>query len=142
AEKLAASATSSNGQMCTCPGLIFTVRSSRAAGFIDALKAAFDKLGGGEMTMLTPGTLRNLERRRGEVRAVSGIRLIAGDDGGASAAGVGIHARATLYATDSRTFLENPTLTEECFGPCSIVIECDGETDLVACLERIRGTLT
>lgn len=139
AQKLAASALNSGGQMCTCPGLIFVIGASRENdAFVDAMAGAFDKAG--EVTLLTARTRENLEKRRSEVAAVNGVMLKAGRAGGPTGAAVKVNA--TLFVTTGEVFRANPALWDECFGPSAIVVRCADERELETCLACLTGSLT
>jgi NADP-dependent aldehyde dehydrogenase len=47
-----------------------------------------------------------------------------------------------LFRTDSRTWLNNEALHEEVFGPASMVVQCEGEGDLLEIARSLPGTLT
>jgi len=47
-----------------------------------------------------------------------------------------------VYVTTAASVLANPALLDECFGPSSLIVEYDGEDDLVAALDAFGGSLT
>jgi len=81
------------------------------------------------------GNYRNgvarLEKEAGVVRvAKSNVT------GGDSLAG------GALFLVELPDFLNNPTLTEEIFGPASIVVRCRTEDEFAGALRRLEGQLT
>jgi 2,5-dioxopentanoate dehydrogenase len=51
-------------------------------------------------------------------------------------------ASATLFQTDFSTFLDNPNLAEEHFGPSLLVIPYSQKQQLLDCARRLSGHLT
>lgn len=146
AERLAASATAANGQMCTCPGLIFAVRG---AGAESLLKAVANQLNGmTPQAMLNERTQRNFSRRISEVAAVSGVEARGGSpNAGHRAEGENIRDKPirsspVIFRTTFDTFRKNPTLHEEIFGPAAIMVVCDDADQLASAAAVIQGSLT
>jgi alpha-ketoglutaric semialdehyde dehydrogenase len=54
----------------------------------------------------------------------------------------GCAAQAALYACDAATFLANPALEEEIFGPASLLVRCRDIAQLHAIAEHLEGQLT
>ncbi len=52
------------------------------------------------------------------------------------------YARQAITTVDGTTFLNNPTLHQEVFGPFSIVVQCDDSEQLEAILSNLEGQLT
>ena len=52
------------------------------------------------------------------------------------------YASQTILTVDGKTFLENPTLSHEVFGPFSILVQCDDEAQLVSIINQLDGQLT
>ncbi len=141
AEKLASSITGSNGQMCTCPGLIFALRDELTDAFLRRLATLLDHTP--PQPMLNRRTLDTLLRRLGEVASVKGVELRAGQAGRAAALGGGtIASGPALYRTSLATFRAERRLHKECFGPVAIVVLCDTEQELVEGAALIQGSLT
>jgi 2,5-dioxopentanoate dehydrogenase len=148
AERLVNSMTASNGQMCTCPGLIFTGRGAGTETLLKALNKGLDALT--PQPMLSHRTRANYSRRIGEVSAVSGVDIRGGSPqaGHRNAAtdtyepGTPIRSSAALFRTTFDTFRKNPTLHEEVFGPAAIMITCEDEEQLAQAAASIHGSLT
>lgn len=149
AEKLTGSITSGNGQMCTCPGLIFLIRSDGAEAFMRGVAELMHRIE--PAPMLSHRVRLGFAKRIGEVMSVPGVEVRAGSPmaphrTGAGAEkfekGYGIFASPVLLKTRFETFRRNPTLAEECFGPSAIVVVCEDERDLLEAAASIQGSLT
>lgn len=52
------------------------------------------------------------------------------------------YARQTITTVEGSTFLENPTLHQEVFGPYSMVVQCENANQLEAIILKLEGQLT
>jgi alpha-ketoglutaric semialdehyde dehydrogenase len=124
------------GQFCTNPGLVIGLAGPQLEAFTAAAAGALQAKGAG--TMLTAGIhqayVDAIEKRGG----VSGLSLVARG----SAEGQGCAAQAALYLCDAATFLANPALEEEIFGPASVMIACRDEAEILAVANHLEGQLT
>ncbi|MBI5478658.1 MAG: aldehyde dehydrogenase family protein [Deltaproteobacteria bacterium] len=124
------------GQFCTNPGLVFAIRDAAYGGFASAVAAAVAGVPPG--TMLTPDIC---DRYRGGVAAAAGIP-------GVSVVAQAVEAadrscgRARVLATDLATWLNQPALRREVFGPTALLVECDSMTALVEAARALDGQLT
>ncbi|MEK6702359.1 MAG: aldehyde dehydrogenase (NADP(+)) [Planctomycetota bacterium] len=139
-QKLAASATASAGQMCTCPGLIFVVKSEATERFIETLVAAIGKLQ--PMVMLSPKVRGGYERRLREIAGTNDVALLAGSTSTLVSEGQPVAGTPALLRTTLDAFRHHPNLGEECFGPAALVVECQSEQELVEATSLVRGSLT
>jgi len=135
AERLFASVSNSCGQMCTCPGLIF-VPGGAAAALVERLASLVTE--SAAQPMLSEGMRRSFVRRIDECRRVGGVHLLAsGRDG----TGGGFHQPVVLLRADAAAFASHPTLRDECFGPSTIIVECEGVEAMVAAADLLPGSL-
>jgi alpha-ketoglutaric semialdehyde dehydrogenase len=51
-------------------------------------------------------------------------------------------ARASLFVIDANTFLVNPALRDEVFGPAATVVKCVSEAELLKVAASLEGQLT
>jgi alpha-ketoglutaric semialdehyde dehydrogenase len=124
------------GQFCTNPGLLVGISGQDFDRFTSAAGTALQGKGAG--TMLTPG-IHNAYRSGVEhLSGIDGVRLVAKGQ----PEGAGCAAQAALYQCDARTYLANPALAEEIFGPCSLLVRCRGEADMLQVARHIEGQLT
>jgi len=140
AERLAASATASVGQMCTCPGLIFVPRTDGVIALERALTDAFGRAQ--SAPMLSMRIASNYSRRCNDLLAIPGVELCSGNAPDPLEPGRPIRMRPALLRTTYETFRRNIALREECFGPSTILVVCNGEDDLLEAAGMIQGSLT
>jgi alpha-ketoglutaric semialdehyde dehydrogenase len=149
AERLYASVTASNGQMCTCPGLIFAPKGDGCEAMLRILSKSMNEAQ--PQTMLNPRVRHTFAKRAGDVAAVNGVEFRGGSPLAAHRsaegaeehrAGEPIRCSPALLRCTFETFRKNPTLHEEVFGPLAIVVVCEGEQQLVDAAAMIQGTLT
>jgi 2,5-dioxopentanoate dehydrogenase len=135
-QAFADSLTMGAGQFCTNPGLLIGLKSDKLQAFVDA---AAGSLGAKPAaTMLTPGIHKAY---------VNGVKGLAGIEGvSQKAAGQTTEApcaaQAFLYQVDAKTFLSNPALEGEIFGPTSLLVVANDEAELLAVAEHVEGQLT
>jgi NADP-dependent aldehyde dehydrogenase len=129
------SLTTSAGQLCTNPGLVFALGDP--AEFLAAA---------GEAVRAAPGAAmlsNNIQRSyvEGVSRLVDAARV---DEVAVGAADDTIAAcgQAGLFVTDGDTFLAEPTLQEEVFGATSLVVRVNDLAQLEEILEGLEGQLT
>ncbi len=149
AERIFNSITASNGQMCTCPGLIFAPRGDGCEALLRAISKSMNEAT--PQTMLNPRVRRTFARRAGDVSAVSGVEVRGGSPLAAHRTAEGaeehrpgepIRCSPVLLRCTFETFRRNPTLHEEVFGPLAIVVVCDTEQQLLDAAALIQGSLT
>ncbi|MND22021.1 NADP-dependent fatty aldehyde dehydrogenase [compost metagenome] len=132
AKTLAASITLGCGQFCTSPGLIVLLASPYSERFVTQLAEAIAPIA--THRMLTPGMHKGFEA------AVAGVADHATPvfDKAADTSG----PAPRLFATDAASFIANPHLREEMFGPAALVVTAQSNEQLVELLEAVGGTLT
>ena len=124
------------GQFCTNPGLAIGIEGPALDEFAQAAAQALGVKPA--QTMLTAGIHAAYEegaRRLGDTVGVSALAQ------GQPASGPN-QAFAALFVTDAKTFLAQPTLEDEVFGPASTLVRCKDETELLAVAEHFAGQLT
>jgi 2,5-dioxopentanoate dehydrogenase len=137
---LHASATLDVGQFCTNPGLVFVTAGGAANIFLQKLESLMGATPPG--TMLTAGIcaayragVEKFSRVPGVRHHIKRIQKVT-DAAGDSQAG------AALFVTDEKTFLANPGLMDEVFGPSTLVVECASARDMPAIAGKLKGQLT
>jgi 2,5-dioxopentanoate dehydrogenase len=149
----AASVTLGVGQFCTNPGLIIGIESSALQTFIHDLGKAIQKTA--PAPMLHAGIVKAYKENKGNALLQEGVHLVAesnietpsvvansarlnhsdGPDGG-------LLGLATIATVDAQTFLNNPVLHKEVFGPYSLVIRCRTENEMLQVAQQMEGQLT
>jgi 2,5-dioxopentanoate dehydrogenase len=132
---LHASLTLGVGQFCTQPGVIFMVKGPDADAFLKRLASLVAATAPG--TMLTKGMQIAYEHgclARGTLPGVSELGRASGQDP--------TQVSAALFSVDAETFLASSELSEEIFGPASLVVPCRNVEDFVRCARHLPGQLT
>jgi len=124
------------GQFCTNPGLVFGIAGPGLDAFVTS--AAEAVAGKPASTMLSAGIHAAYDAGVHRFDSLSGLQLVA--QGGAQ--GVGCAARAALYLCDADTYLGNPALEDEVFGPCAVVVRFRDAQQLLGAAEGLHGQLT
>src|SRR6202453_5286771 len=118
ATQLFASVTMGAGQFCTKPGLIFLSKQAPAADFVRVMQEKVSQAA--PFTMLTSG-IRSAFARETEARSHrKGVTLAASAP--AATAGESFSTAASLFETDFPTFLAGSDLSEEVFGPTTLLV--------------------
>jgi NADP-dependent aldehyde dehydrogenase len=134
ARELAASVTFGCGQLCTNPGLVLGVRSPAFDAFLGELATALGEAM--PQAMLGTGIRDNFRRRLASLSAVPGVESLVAVEANGRIGGHLLKAdRRVLFATDR-------ALEEEVFGPSTVVVELDSESDFLAFAEQMHGQLT
>ncbi len=136
AKGLAASVTLGVGQFCTNPGLVFYRNSDDVKQFQEAAAGEFGSVTAAPM--LTAGI--NAAYRSGvdSMKKKKGIRLLGeGKSGGGELEGV-----AYFLNTSAKEFLSDKQLEDENFGPSTLTVAADDQSELMKIAESLRGHLT
>ncbi|MFD9247064.1 aldehyde dehydrogenase (NADP(+)) [Streptomyces sp. NPDC059556] len=134
---LAGSMTLGAGQFCTKPGFVLAPAGEAGDRFVEALTAA---LGDTEPAVMLDHRMRGdfLTRTR-EMALDEGVTAPVRPEPG------GPHTvRAGFLAVTVRTLVDGDRrdLTEECFGPVTVVARYDSRTEITEALARVPGNLT
>src|SRR5690606_22198683 len=136
AQGLVSSITLGTGQFCTNPGLVLAVDSPETDTFVAAAAATLEATTAG--TMLTPAIQQAYNQGVNRIQQVDGVtRIAGGTPGGAPCEGV-----AYLLQTKAGTVLRNPSLTEEVFGPSSLLVTAENKAQLYELAKNLEGHLT
>jgi 2,5-dioxopentanoate dehydrogenase len=133
---LAASITLGVGQFCTNPGLIIAIENDGLKSFIKSLSEVITNSTVG--TMLHQGIADNYSAKSSQALAQKGIS-IEGKSITEAKKGQGAPMIASVAAAE---FLKNPLLSEEVFGPFSLIVKCKDLTELHHVVNHLRGQLT
>jgi alpha-ketoglutaric semialdehyde dehydrogenase len=134
-EGLYASAMVGVGQFCTNPGLIVLQRSPAAEQFVKDMAARLAATLEG--VMLTPGIRKNFVANTTTRAHQPGVKVLA--QGNATSL---CSAAPVWFETGAKEFLGNHALSEEIFGPSSLVIWCEDRAELLAVAHELEGSLT
>ena len=134
-EGLYASSMIGVGQFCTNPGLIVLQHSPAAVQFAKDLASRLAATLEG--AMLTPGIRKNFVAHTTARAHQPGVAVLA--QGNAVSL---CSAAPVWFATDAQTFLGNHALSEEIFGPSSLVVWCRDGAEMRAVARELEGSLT
>jgi acyl-CoA reductase-like NAD-dependent aldehyde dehydrogenase len=136
ADALVTAVTTDAGQFCVKPGLVFLPPSPDRERF--ERRVATGIIGSDPGTLVSARIEQQLRGQMELLAAVPGVEVL-----GASAdreAG-GFHFPATVLRCSLATWRATPELALEYFGPVTVLVEVDGEDDLVEVMAGFEGTL-
>jgi NADP-dependent aldehyde dehydrogenase len=130
AADLASSITLGTGQFCTNPGLIVLCDPENKSGFIDQIRKEINEIS------LPPMVHANIEANYHE--HLTALETINED--------VQLHtsdnSHAAIGVVSAPHFKMNPSLSEEVFGPFSMIVCCQTLDEMIAVAEGLNGQLT
>lgn len=136
AELYAGSITQSVGQFCTNPGLLLGPRSADLNAFATRLGTVIRGVAPG--AMLHNGIAATYRTRRAEALKQKGVSLLAAADVPAQ----DHEGQPSVALVALEDFSANTLLTEEVFGPYSLLVQGDSVEALESILDRLPGQLT
>lgn len=135
---LAASVTLGVGQFCTNPGLTFLLDSPSTDAFLETVAEKIRA--SAPATMLNTGICQAYQKGVQQNRIVPGVHVLAEADTDADSNQT--QGRPIILRTTAPIFLSSEFLSEEVFGPSSLIVVCETEAELVDCLTILEGQLT
>ncbi len=123
------------GQFCTNPGLALALEGADLDGFIAAANAALAAVPA--QTMLHGGIAAAYRAGLARLDTSEGVTAAAKGAAGSEACG-----QAALHVVDAATFVANPALAHENFGPSSLLVRCKDIAELQTVLAGLEGQLT
>jgi NADP-dependent aldehyde dehydrogenase len=136
AQNLFNSFTMGSGQFCTKPGLIFCARQPETEAFLTRLAELVGQAQ--PYALLTAGIMR--EYQRGVAARAAQATLAA--QAQPSATAPACFADAHLFTCTLSDFQQNPHLSDEIFGPNTLIVRCPSMEDFLSAAEQIEGQLT
>ncbi len=137
AEGLKGSITLGVGQFCTNPGLTVGLNDENMRSFTEKLIELVADAPAG--TMLTPGILEAYDNGVRRIGSTEGVRKVQSRH---TADLSRTQARAAVFTVDGPTYLGNPHLGEEVFGPSSIIVSCHSRDEMLEVAHDLEGHLT
>lgn len=132
---LAQSFTTAAGQLCTKPGLVLVPSGGDGDAVVSAMAAALGGLG--EQVLLNERIASAYRETTERLRSLSDVELVAGDN---AADGEGFRG-APLLLQVRRAELGGE-VTEEVFGPLTVVARYDGPKELDQAVATLPSSLT
>lgn len=136
AKQIAGSVTLGMGQFCTNPGLIVAIDDEPLNKFIQYLKKEIEVLT--PTAMLHQGIATNYGKKLEQALCQKGVQVV----GFATTKATEEQGQITVATVAATTFLSNPVLHEEVFGPYSLIIQCKDENEMLAVAKAMEGQLT
>lgn len=134
ASGFAQSVTLGVGQFCTNPGLMFCVEDNTTDAFVQRVQEQMDEAV--PATMLTGQICAAYRKGLATLAAIPGVET-------ATAPSVdGNRATAAVLETRGETFLADPRLAEEVFGPSTLIVRCTSVEQMAQIARGIEGQLT
>jgi len=124
------------GQFCTNPGISLVLKSAGTEQFIDRAGSCLKEKPAA--AMVHAGIKQNYLQRLARQVDCSGVVTVATSPADNSRC----YVSPTLLRTNAETFMQNPFLAEEVFGPSSLVVECSTFAEMQLVAERLPGQLT
>ena len=143
AKMYAGSITLGVGQFCTNPGLIIGIESEALQTFIHDLGKAIQQIAPGPM--LHPGISKAYKEKRETALLQEDVHLVAEATQTLPAVAnpdSGLTGTPTIATATGQSFLNNPVLHQEVFGPYSIVIRCKDMKEMIEVARHLEGQLT
>jgi len=135
ADTYAGSITLGTGQFCTNPGLILGIASPELEAFTQRLAEKIVEID--PMCMLHPNIKDAYTTLKNEVTSQVGVTTLT------KPLSVDVnYADQSVAMLNGATFLANPKVHQEVFGPFSIVVSCADEQELLKIIEGLEGQLT
>jgi NADP-dependent aldehyde dehydrogenase len=132
----AASITLGVGQFCTNPGILIGIKSKSFTHFLKTLGKEIRNIQPG--TMLHKGIAEQYKEKLEEVLFQNKVSTI----GQSGIDHAGEEVKALVASVPASSFLDNPSLSEEIFGPYSLAIICKDRNELKQVLKTFKGQLT
>jgi NADP-dependent aldehyde dehydrogenase len=136
ARNLFGSFTLGAGQFCTKPGIVFIPEQKETDAFLQKLCELVAQAQ--PFTLLTAGIARDYARSSAERATQATLAAAAPSTSSAPAC----PANAQLFTTTLREFLSQPALSEEIFGPDTLIVRCPTPADFVGAAQALDGHLT
>ncbi len=135
ASGLHASVTGGVGQFCTKPGLVFLSQTSERSGFISNFKSQISNTV--PAPLLTGGIQKAYDEasntRKSEVDQFTE---------NLSTELNGFDVNPSVFEASATEFLTKPELSDEIFGPTTLLVNADNKEDLLAIARSLEGQLT
>lgn len=138
AKKMAASITLGAGQFCTNPGLMLAVKSPALERFKQVLKETISSAPA--ETMLSKGIAVNYQKRCAEMFHTNGMELLVASE--AKQTALQNQSQAIIAQVSAKDFISNAAFREEVFGPYSLLVVAEDNSELELAIGTLEGQLT
>jgi 2,5-dioxopentanoate dehydrogenase len=136
AEGYAASVTLGVGQFCTNPGVLVHQKGETSETFVKHVADKFSKTSGS--SMLAENIFKGYQQGIQRNEKLKGVDVLARGTQAET-----MHSpQPVLFKTTMKSFLDNHELSEEVFGPSSVVVEAESKEELLKMASQLVGHLT
>jgi NADP-dependent aldehyde dehydrogenase len=136
AKTYAGSITLGTGQFCTNPGLLLGIESEAFSSFVHQLSQEIMDIN--PSCMLHPNIKKGYNTNKEKVVSQKNVSVTANYESDVQ----DNYANQAIVSVSGKSFLENPTLHLEVFGPFSMVVKCENEAELEQAIAHLEGQLT
>ncbi len=136
AKMYAGSITLGVGQFCTNPGLLIGLEGKELDSFMNVLGKEITNIA--PASMLHPGIFKNYRNKKDEALKQQGVDTVAVSETKPEQN----QGSPTIATATGQTFLKNPLLHREVFGPYSLVIRCKDMKEMLLVAKQLEGQLT
>jgi alpha-ketoglutaric semialdehyde dehydrogenase len=136
AKTYASSITLGTGQFCTNPGLLLGIKSDALTSFINNVSEEITKIN--PSCMLHPNIKKGYISNKEKVVSQDKVTVTANYTSNIQ----NNYAAQAIVTVGGKTFLENPTLHLEVFGPFSVIVQCENASELETVIASLEGQLT
>ena len=126
------------GQFCTNPGLVFAIKGRGMDRFLEHMGGLFSETP--PATMLHSGIRDAYLAGVAKLESTPGVRLVGSSAG--SPVSEKTESGAHVFTTDVGRFQEVDHLSEEVFGPATLVVSCGKKKDMEEVARNLEGHLT
>ncbi len=137
AEGLKNSVTLGSGQFCTCPGLAVGVAGDNFDRFKKVLGEMISEAPAA--TMLYPGILQAYNEGITRLSAIDGLDIIKSNQPADSSR---TQCSPAMLSTSAEIFIQHTGLSEEVFGPSTVLVSCKSIEDMERIARGLQGHLT
>jgi len=135
AQEFFTSCTMGSGQFCTNPGVVIVPRDAAGDAFVSAATAHF--AAAAPSVLFSRGVLDHLQAGVATLRS-AGAEVLAGGATGEH----GYRYAPTLLSVSAETFLQQPKLQTEAFGPVSLLVRARDVAQMAQVAASFEGNLT
>jgi NADP-dependent aldehyde dehydrogenase len=124
------------GQFCTKPGIALVPEQPETAAFLAKLSELVEQAA--PFTLLTPSIARDYARNSSHRATLATLAAQAAVAEAARAC----PANAQIFSTTLEEFLREPALSEEIFGPDTLLVHCQSPAEYLRAARALDGHLT
>jgi NADP-dependent aldehyde dehydrogenase len=136
AKRYAGSITLGSGQFCTNPGLLLGIKGKSLDTFVNGLSQEI--LAIAPSSMLHPSIKGAYDRGKELAVSQERTKVAAAFEGELGPN----YPQQLVLLVNGDTFMENPALHQEVFGPFAVLVQCKDETELLEIVRHLEGQLT